>query len=307
MYKVVVAGSINMDVVAFADRHPRVGETVPGKSIDFFPGGKGANQAVSAAKLGAETLLVAKLGTDAFSATLEDFLQNQGVNLTHVTRTDKANTGTALIVVGSNSDNTIVVVPGANAHLTPEDVVAVDIGKGDVLVSQFEIPEPTIRAFFEFGKERGAITMLNPAPARQCDQALLKLVDILVLNETELSFFLGRDIAASDLDAVRNAACTIRSNDDQVIVVTLGADGAVAVVGERFLRVPGQKVHAVDTTGAGDCYTGALAARIAGGATMEKSLRYANLAASICVQRPGAGTSMPSRDEVDCLVSEEAA
>ena len=164
MGRVFVAGSINMDVVATADRHPQVGETVAGKAVLYFPGGKGANQAVAAAKLGAPTTLIGRLGTDAFGQQLRAFLAAQGVDLAFVKDTAEAHTGTALITI-ANADNTIVVVPGANALVSAEDVGAPVLAKGDVAVSQFEIPLPTIAAFFKRARAAGATTILNPAPA----------------------------------------------------------------------------------------------------------------------------------------------
>src|ERR1700761_3217801 len=148
MGRVFVAGSINMDVVATADRHPRIGETVPGKEILYFPGGKGANQAVAAAKLGATTILIGRLGTDAFGRDLKAFLAGQGIDLSLVRETPEAHSGTAIITI-ANSDNTIVVIPGANGLVSPDDVATVSLAKGDIAISQFEIPLPAIAAFFE--------------------------------------------------------------------------------------------------------------------------------------------------------------
>src|SRR3954453_22117000 len=160
MGRVFVAGSINMDVVATADRHPQVGETVAGKEVLYFPGGKGANQAVAAAKLGVSTTLIGRLGTDAFGQQLRTFLTAQGVDLAFVKDTD-AHSGTALITI-ANADNTIVVVPGANALVSADDVSAPILARGDVAVSQFEIPHPTIAAFFRRARAAGATTILNP-------------------------------------------------------------------------------------------------------------------------------------------------
>src|SRR4029077_13636995 len=201
MGRVFVAGSINMDVVATAERHPQVGETVAGTAVLYFPGGKGANQAVSAAKLGAPPTLIGRLGADAFGKELRTFLAAQGVDLAFVKDTAEAHTGTALITV-ANADNTIVVVPGANALVSAEDVGIPVLAKGDVAVSQFEIPLPTIAAFFERARAAGATTILNPAPAIKFGQALLDLVDVLVLNETELGFLTGTELRDSD-DVVR--------------------------------------------------------------------------------------------------------
>ena len=194
MTRVFVAGSINMDVVATAERHPRVGETVFGKDVLYFPGGKGANQAVAAAKLGAATALIGRLGKDAFGAELRTFLAGQGVDLSWVRETDGAHTGTAIITL-ADADNTIVVVPGANGLVTPEDVAAVPLAKGDVAVSQFEIPLPAISAFFARARAAGATTILNPAPAREFGKDLLDLVDMLVLNETELGLLAKAELA----------------------------------------------------------------------------------------------------------------
>src|SRR5437660_3941063 len=177
MGRVFVAGSINMDVVATADRHPQVGETVAGKAVLYFPGGKGANQAVAAAKLGAATTLIGRLGTDAFGQQLRAFLAAQGVDLTFVKDTAEAHTGTALITI-ANADNTIVVVPGANALVCAEDVGLPVLANGDVAVSQFEIPLPTISAFFRRARAAGATTILNPAPAIEFGRGLLDLVDV---------------------------------------------------------------------------------------------------------------------------------
>src|SRR5246127_3082736 len=199
MGRVVVAGSINMDVVATAERHPAVGETVAGEQVLYFPGGKGANQAVAAAKLGAETILIGRLGADAFGAELRTFLARQGVDLRLVRESADAHTGTAIITI-AKADNTIVVVPGANGLVSADDVAAAPLAKGDVAVSQFEIPLPAIAAFFRNARAAGAATILNPAPARVVGAELLGLVDILVLNETELGLLSGK--ALSDADKI---------------------------------------------------------------------------------------------------------
>ncbi|ABQ34966.1 MULTISPECIES: ribokinase [Bradyrhizobium] len=302
MGRVVVAGSINMDVVATAERHPRIGETVAGHSVMYFPGGKGANQAVSAAKLGAPTSLIGRLGRDAFGEQLRAFLASQGIDLTAVKDSAGAATGTALITL-AKADNTIVVIPGANAEVSPEDVAQVALTASDVAVSQFEIPQATIVAFFRQARAAGATTILNPAPASAFDSALFALIDVLVLNETELGFLTG--IALGDtptLPQVSDAVRALDPRDDQTVCVTLGARGAVAVTGSKARLVEGRAVTAVDTTGAGDCFVGALAARLSQGAPIADAIGYANIAASISVQRMGAGPSMPTAEEVGALL-----
>jgi len=299
---VIVAGSINMDVVATAARFPKPGETISGERVQFFPGGKGANQAVAAAKAGTATRLIGRLGSDAFAGELKDFLSAQGVDLSHVQVTPDIATGVAVITV-SEAENTIIVIPGANGRMVAADVGGAAIGKDDVLVSQFEIPLPAIAAFFTRGRAAGARTILNPAPVVPFDRALLALVDILVLNETELGVLadtsIADDAAAAD---IANLAHGLRAFAEQIICVTLGKRGAVVIAGNEVIEIAGRPVRAVDTTGAGDCFVGSLAARLAAGVALRDALAYANAAASICVQRMGAGPSMPTRDEVLSLL-----
>jgi ribokinase len=302
MGQVFVAGSINMDVVATADRHPRVGETVPGKEVLYFPGGKGANQAVAAAKSGATTALIGRTGAESFGREVRAFLTLQGVDLSAVKETPQVHTGTAIITV-AKADNTIVVIPGANGLVDATDVASLALTAGDVAVSQFEIPLPAISAFFARAHAVGATTILNPAPVVPFERGLLELVDILILNETELGVLTNTHLRDTD-DAAdfAKAARSLQTADDQLICVTLGKRGVLALVnGEPFL-VPGRVVKAVDTTGAGDCFVGAVAAQLANGKPIQTALQYANAAASICVQRMGAAPSMPTADEVNAVL-----
>ncbi len=301
MGRVFVAGSINMDVVATAERHPRIGETVAGKEVLYFPGGKGANQAVSAAKLGAPTTLIGRLGTDAFGQALKIFLAAQEIDLDLVKETPDAHTGTAIITL-ADAANTIVVVPGANATVDTGDVAAVSLTLDDVAVSQFEIPLPAIVAFFQRARAAGATTILNPAPARECGADLLDLVDILVLNESELAFLTAKELYDNDDPARFIEAARSLGGREKIICVTLGSRGVLALIDGAPMRIPGRAVKAVDTTGAGDCFVGALAAQLASGTTIPYALNYANAAASICVQRMGAGPSMPTAAEVEAVL-----
>lgn len=302
MGRVFVAGSINMDVVATADRHPRIGETVAGRQVLYFPGGKGANQAVAAARLRARTTLIGRLGTDSFGAELRAFLAAQGIDLGYVQQTAGVHTGTAIITV-AEADNTIVVIPGSNALVSADDVDVVPLLTGDVAVSQFEIPLPTIAAFFQRARGAGATTLLNPAPAQAISSELLVLVDILVLNETELGFLAGVELSDSDEAArIIEVARKLQAREDQTICVTLGKRGVLALAGREEIAVPGRVVTAVDTTGAGDCFVGAFAAQLAEGAPLRAALAFANAAASISVQRMGAGPSMPTAAEVAAVL-----
>ena len=297
--RVFVAGSINMDVVATADRHPKIGETIAGREVLYFPGGKGANQAVSAAKLGALTTLIGKLGEDAFGRELKTFLAAQGIDLRHVKEITGAHSGTAIITL-ANADNTIVVIPGANGLVGPADVSAVALANGDVAVSQFEIPRPAITAFFKRARAAGATTILNPAPAIAFGPELLDLVDVLILNETELALLARAELRDGD-DAARviAAAKVLHGDGKRIVCVTLGKRGVLALVDGKPLIIEGRPVKAVDTTGAGDCFVGAVAAQLAANKSISAALNYANAAASICVQRMGAAPSMPSAAEVE--------
>ena len=298
MSTVTIVGGINLDVVAISARLPLPGETISGTDLRYFPGGKAANQAVAAARAGASVTLIGRVGDDVFSGQLLEFLGQQGVNLDGVTTTPGTPTGMALIVVDDAGENMIVVVPGANGEVTPADVPHEQIRKGDVLVSQFEIPQATIIGFFEAGQSAGATTLLNPAPAMSCPPELLRLTDVLVLNETELAYFAEQSIEpTTSTDEIVRIATDLRVRREQVIVVTLGARGAVAIVDERTVEVAGNPVTAIDTTGAGDCFVGNLAAALADGKTLERAVGLANAAASLCVQRTGAGVSMPFVDE----------
>jgi ribokinase len=303
MGRVFVAGSINMDLVATADRHPRIGETVAGMALLYFPGGKGANQAVAAAKLGAPTKLIGRLGNDAFGDQLKAFLTAQGIDLSFVQSAPGAHTGTA-VITAANADNTIVVIPGANALVSATDVAAPRLAKGDIAVSQFEIPLATIAAFFQRARAAGATTILNPAPAIECGTDLLDLVDILILNETELGSVARTRLRDTD-DPARflDAARSLLFGKNRIICVTLGKRGVLALIDGEPSIIAGRTVEAVDTTGAGDCFVGAVAAHLAGGQSIRDALDYANAAASICVQRMGAAPSMPTAAEVSALIS----
>ncbi|AHY52238.1 ribokinase [Bradyrhizobium japonicum] len=301
MGRVFIAGSINMDVVATADRHPKVGETVAGRQVLYFPGGKGANQAVAASRLGVKTTLIGRLGKDSFGAELKAFLGAQGIDLGSVRDAD-THSGTAIITVAA-SDNTIVVIPGSNALVGADDVADVPLAKGDVAVSQFEIPLPTIAAFFQRAHSAGATTLLNPAPAQKMSSELLALVDILVLNETELGFLAGVELSEEDTAArIIEVARKLQARADQTICITLGKRGVLALAGREEFAVPGRAVKAIDTTGAGDCFVGALASQLASGVQLRAALAFANAAASISVQRMGAGPSMPTAAEVAAVL-----
>ncbi|MDQ1366744.1 MAG: ribokinase [Acidimicrobiaceae bacterium] len=286
----MVVGSINMDVVARAPRHPAVGETLLGTALSFVPGGKGANQAVAAARLAAPTELVGRVGADAFGDSLLGFLTDERVGTGGVQRLPDVATGVAIIVVDEGGDNTIVVVPGANHAMTPADVDSLPIEADDIVVVQYELPLEVVYAALSRARRNGARTILNPAPAQTSPPELLRLADFVVVNEGELAFFTG----GGDIRA-------LRQRPDQVVVATIGPGGAIALIGSDVVEVPGRDVPVVDTTGAGDCFVGALAAALSSWAEVDEAVHFANMAASLAVQRPGAGTGMPTLADVEAL------
>jgi ribokinase len=247
--------------------------------------------------------MLGRVGNDAFAEPLKAFLRDMNVRVDGVLQAD-ISTGTALIVVDDQGENTIVVVPGANGTVSRKDVTRVPFTGGDMLISQFEIPLDVVEAFFLNGRQAGAVTVLNPAPSMACPPSLWEAANIVILNETELGFFAGEALAPNiDNAVIINKAKGLRSHPDQVVVVTLGARGAISVVGERVTSVIGRQVKAVDTTGAGDCFVGYFTARLANGETVDAALNYANAASSLCVQKVSAGPSMPTLTEVESLLS----
>lgn len=303
--KIVVVGSINMDVVALTAQRPQLGETVFGSDVKFIPGGKGSNQAVAASRLTDGVTLVGKLGQDAFGTALHQFLVSENLDLQYLGFSKTAPTGTAIITVDANHENTIIVISGANYEISVDDVEAVALDAGDFVVAPFEVPQAAIKAIFQKAKRVGAKTILNPAPAAPFADGLSELCDIIVVNETELAFF-AQAAAGENLDAIQSQARTMQSRSNQTIVVTLGSKGAAYLQGKSFTSMAGRRVNAVDTTGAGDCFVGALAVGLLEGRDLPDAIRFANIAASLSVQKLGASDSLPHRDEVIALFDSPA-
>jgi len=294
MAKVIIAGSINMDVITRVSNLPATGETIRGKTVEYLAGGKGLNQAVASAKMGVETVLIGRLGNDVFAGTLYDFIKQYNISTYYIKKSAKES-GTAFINVADNGQNTIVVVAGSNNDVAVEDVSEIVIEKDDIIISQFEIPIPTITALFRKAKEAGAKTILNPSPIQNIPEDLLSLVDILIVNETELGFIKGEKVSEdTSIEDITHVAKQIKV---KTIIVTLGAKGALVVEDSVYL-VGGHKVTAIDTVGAGDCFAGVTAAQLLQNKTLKESVQIANKAASICVTRKGAAPSMPHKDEI---------
>jgi len=291
--RVIVAGSANMDCVVSASRHPRIGETVAGEAVSFLPGGKGANQAVAAARMGADTVFIGRVGDDEFGAQLQSGLAREGIDTSRFESVAGASTGMAVVTV-AGGDNTIVVVPGANFALPPEAAVACDFRPGDYLLAQLEIPARTTLAFFREAKRAGARCVLNPSPAERIETELLRAADLIILNPRELELLCGVEAVPNDDIKSLEAAARRLISKRQAIIVTLGSRGALAIdwSGAAFAE-PGAAAKVVDTTGAGDCFTGALAAALCEMNDLRRAVRLANRAAAASTSRRGAIPSLP--------------
>ncbi len=299
MNPIIVVGSINMDVVTRTARLPRPGETVAGQSVHFIPGGKGSNQAIAASRLQGAVRLVGKLGQDAFGDSLRTFFKTESLDVSNVQAITTAPTGTALIVVDDHSENTIVVVGGANLQITAADVENMPLNGDEIIVTQFEVPQPTVLALFRKAKAVGATTILNPAPAAACPPEILALSDFLIINETELAFFANSPTVPETHAAIYALVNQLRTRPEQNILVTLGSKGVLAFTPNGVIEVAGHAVQAIDTTGAGDCFVGALAVALAENQPLPQALAFANLAAALSVQKLGASSSMPTRTELE--------
>lgn len=294
---VCVLGSINRDIVCRVERLPQAGETVAARETLLLPGGKGANQAVAAARMGVATRMIGVVGDDADGEALTQFLRGEKIDVSRVMRLPGVPTGAAYIALDDAGENQIVVAAGANARITPAAAVAA-IGCGDrVFLAQQEVPIETIAALFAAAR---GVRMLNAAPALSGGAALFALTDILIVNQSELALYLGvTQLARTPADAA--IARSLLTRPDQIAIVTLGAGGAVLVTADTLDLVPGREAQVVDTTGAGDCFCGVLAAFLDEGIPPVRALGLANAAAAICVGRAGAAPSMPIRDEVIAL------
>jgi len=304
MAKICVIGSLNMDLCVGTPRVPVMGETILGGGFFTCPGGKGANQAAAAAKLGAEVTMIGCVGGDAFGAQLIENLQAGGVNTEHVRVIEGASTGIAVILL-HDGDNCIIVDPGANAALTPEDIAALEpvIAASDILVLQLEIPLGTVRKAMEIARARGVRVLLNPAPAQQLPPDFLVLADILTPNESECEILTGLPCGTLE-EAARGAQALLDMGIPQVLV-TLGGDGVLYSGKDGMVHKPAQSVKVVDTTAAGDSFTGALAVSLAGGADFDAAVDFALAVAALTVSRKGAQESLPTLEEVKAFINGE--
>lgn len=292
---IVVVGSLNMDLVIRTLRHPQPGETLLGSNFQTFPGGKGANQAVAAARLGSQVRMIGRVGMDAFGETLLANLIRDGVDTTFVWKTPETASGVAMITLDSVGQNTIVVASGANGLLTPQDIqessAAFD-GAAAVLL-QLETPLETVACAIDLARKKKVRVVLNPAPARSLDEKLLKQVDFLVPNQIELALLTG----VQDIELAANSMMGLVTG---AVIVTLGGDGVlIAQKKNKSQHILAYTVPVVDTVAAGDAFVGAFVVGLAEGKNMRDAAMFGNAAGAIAVTRPGAQPSLPNRLELD--------
>lgn len=298
MTNLAVVGSLNMDLVVRTRRLPYPGETLLGRDWSQVPGGKGANQAVAAARLGANVSMVGRVGEDDFGRRLRENLRREGVSTEHVRTEAGASTGVALIQVEDSGQNTIVVVPGTNGRVSRQDVdeARAVIHTAQALIAQLEIPLPTVRHALEVAQAAGVLTVLNPAPAEPLTPEFLALADLVVPNETEASLLTG--IPVQDWESAEHAAAALHRMGARRVVITLGAGGALWSQEGQVERIPAYAVQALDATAAGDAFVGALTVACAARWDMRTALREASAAGALAATRPGAQPSLPTRHEL---------
>ena len=304
MGKIVVIGSANTDLVVKTDRMPSPGETILGGSFMMSGGGKGANQAVAASRLGGEVTFVARVGNDLFGERALAGYRAERLDVRHVTRDATVPSGVALICVDGAAENSIVVAPGANERLSPEDVdrAEAEIAAADFVVLQFEIPLPAVMRAAEVAERHGVRVILNPAPAAAIPDELLRRCYLLTPNRGECAMLTGMPVA--DAAGAERAADALLARGVRHVVVTLGSEGALVKGAESCEREAARRVEAVDTTGAGDTFNGALAVALSEGRPLSEAVRFATAASAIAVTRMGAQSAVPMREEVDALLAE---
>ena len=295
---VVVFGSINMDLVARSVRLPKPGETITGHSFQTIPGGKGANQAVACARLGAATWMVGRVGGDVFGINLKDQLESDGVDHENVVVDSSSSSGVALIVVEDSAENIIIVVPGANGQVGEQDLQRLDgvLERSKVLLLQLEVPLNTVTAAAKLAKAKGVHVILDPAPAQVLPPEIYPLLDVITPNETEAEWLVGFPIRSND-DAAR-AAVLLQERGAQNVIVKMGRRGALARIGDKEKFYEPFRVNAVDTVAAGDAFNGALGAALSEGKAIEESVRWGMAGGALSVTREGAQPAMPTREEL---------
>ena len=298
MKNICVIGSLNMDLVVKVDTMPKGGQTLIGSNFKEVPGGKGANQAVAMARLGGNVSMIGKVGNDGFGQTLLNALKADNVNTDYI-GIEEGPTGVALITVDKNAENSIVVAPGANFKVAVEDIDnnIEAINNSDIVVVQLETPLETIKYGLKKAKEAGKYTILNPAPAVVLEDEIIKNVDLLTPNETELEILSGVEINTED--DIKRAAQIMIDKGVKELIVTLGSKGSLYINKERSMFKSAYKVQAVDTTAAGDSYTGALSVAFANNKDVEEAMDFASKVGALSVMKEGAQSSLPTLKDVE--------
>ncbi|MED4599405.1 ribokinase [Paenibacillus validus] len=302
---IVVIGSLNMDIVINVEEMPHEGQTILGTGFSEIAGGKGANQAVAIGKLQASVGMIGKVGADSYASALLDSLKESNVDARHIL-TSPNRTGVALVTVNQSGKNHIVVVPGANFDLTPDDIRNQRhvIEQCEMVVLQLEVPMETVNCALQLAKEAGKTTILNPAPAKIMEEEMLKNVDILIPNEHELSEISGMEIA--DERSLQEAARSLLAKGVKAVLVTLGDKGCCYVDKDRFQLYPAHQVKAKDTTAAGDSFIGGFTASYVKNRDIDMAVKQAQIVAAITVTRPGAQSSLPTLEEVQRFAVDNA-
>lgn len=296
---IVVVGSSNTDMVIQSDHLPAAGETILGGTFLMTQGGKGANQAVAAARLNGQVTFIAKVGSDIFGQKSLQVYKEDGIDTRYISTDTNLASGIALINVDSNGENCIAVAPGANGALSIADInkAATILGKASIILIQLEIPLETVKHVATFAHSNNIKLILNPAPACPLPDEVLNKISVITPNKKEAEMLTG--IKISDIDSAKEAAKILAAKGIETVIITMGAEGALILKNGLFEAVPAVKVKAADTTAAGDVFNGALAVAMSEGKSMADAVRFANAAAAISVTRPGAQASAPYRNEVE--------
>ena len=299
---VLVFGSLNLDLVTYADKLPAIGETIVGEKLLKFPGGKGLNQAIAARRAGSEVLMVGSIGNDADGDYLFNILKSENIDPKFITKTSEQ-TGIAVIEVSKSAENRIIIIAGANSKTKFSDEVLTSSPSVTVCLAQLETPIIEVARFIHKSKEAGKITILNPAPIQKLDQQLLQDTDYLIANETEASFLVGSAVEHLSKDEAVMIARQLQKSGAKKVVITLGDQGSVYLDQEKELFTPAYKVHAVDTTAAGDAFCGAFATAISENKPVEYALKFASAAGGLAATKAGAVPSLPSQQEILSMIT----